>query len=239
MSISSSISRFTTYLKRNGLRATAGRVSLAVRRALFANRMAVFYCDIPAQKPSADLPSFLRVERHQKQGDLSSEDLQQITRVWNPKLAQRNLEERFRLGASLWLIRFEDRLAGYGWTLQGRTVEPHYFSIGPDDEHLFDFHVFPAYRGRGINPSLVNYILSTLAGESQGRAFIEAAEWNQAQLSSLSKTPFRRVGSARKLTFLGKTIVLWTRDSIAETVPKRETNSIVPHPEKRAVNSRV
>ncbi len=32
-------------------------------------------------------------------------------------------------GALLWLIKSEDGLAGYGWTLQGRTIEPHYFPL--------------------------------------------------------------------------------------------------------------
>ena len=149
------------------------------------------------------------MERHRNQTDLSPQDLQEITSFWNPKLARRNIKERFELGASLWLIKLEDQLAGYGWTLQGRTVEPHYFRLGPDDVHLFDFHVFPQYRGRGVNPSLVSYILRSLAAESHGRAFIEAAEWNQAQLASLRRTPFRRLGSARKFTLFRHTMVFW------------------------------
>ena len=76
--------------------------------------------------------------------------------------------------------------------------------------HLFDFHVFPQYRGRGINPFLVTHILESLARVGAGRAFIEAAEWNKAQLSSLTKTPFRRLGMARKLTIFRRTIVLWS-----------------------------
>lgn len=213
MSISSSISRFTVYLKRNGLRATASRVSLAARRALLSNRAALFYCDLSTQSLRAtELPSFLKVERCTKQADLSPQDLQEITSFWNPALAQRNLKERFGLGASLWLIKVEDQLAGYGWTLQGRTVEPHYFRLGPGDVHLFDFHVFPQYRGRGLNPLLVNHILRNLAAETSGRVFIEAAEWNQSQLSSLKKTPFRYLGLASKATILGRTFVCWRRD---------------------------
>ncbi len=119
------------------------------------------------------------------------------------------MKERFDLGASLWLIRSQDKLAGYGWTLRGRTVEPHYFSIGRDDVHLFDFHVFPQFRGQGMNPFLVIYILCSLASEGAGRAFIEAAEWNQPQLSSLAKTPFRHLGLAKKWTIFGRNVVVW------------------------------
>jgi ribosomal protein S18 acetylase RimI-like enzyme len=96
--------------------------------------------------------------------------------------------------------------------LHGGTVEPHYFPLGWDDVHLFDFHVFPQYRGQGMNPFLVTHILRSLAAEGADRAFIEAAEWNEAQLSSLAKTPFRRLGCARKSTIFGCTIVWWAEN---------------------------
>lgn len=206
---SNPVSRLTAYYKRHGFGATLRRFSVAARRALFAGRSVLFYCDLSALGPAAQMPSGLKVERHRTQADLSSQDLQEITSFWNPDVARRNLNQRFGLGASLWLIRLEDKLAGYGWTLQARTVEPHYFGLGPDDVHLFDFHVFPQYRGRKINPSLVGYILHALAQECRGRAFIEAAEWNQPQLASLRNTPFRCMGFARKSTIFGYTSVWW------------------------------
>jgi hypothetical protein len=73
--------------------------------------------------------------------------------------------------------------------------------------HLFDFHVISEYRGRGLNPILVRHILQVLADEGVERALIEAAEWNQPQLSSLARTPFRRMGLARKWRLWGRTIV--------------------------------
>lgn len=217
MAISTSIARLGTYYKRRGLAATARRAGLAVRRALFSGRNVLFHCDLATQKkPAADLPSFLRVERKRSSSELSPEDLEAMTSFWNPRLAHRNMKERFALGASLWLIKSHDKLAGYGWTLQGRTVEPHYFPLGQDDLHLFDFNVFPQYRGRGINPSLVTHILGSLAADCAGRAFIEAGEWNHAQLLSLSKTPFSRIGWARKLTILGHTFVCWAEKAEIE-----------------------
>jgi ribosomal protein S18 acetylase RimI-like enzyme len=217
MDISTSISRFADYLRRNGLLATLRRASLAVRRSLLSSRSVLFYCDLSGQISPAEglpsflegLPSFLKVERKTNPADIDPRDLQEMTSFWNPKLAHRNIAERFEQAASLWLIKSHDKLAGYGWTLQGRTIEPHYFPLGPDDVHLFDFYVFPQYRGRGINPLLVNQILLSLVADCQNRAFIEAAEWNQAQLSSLAKTSFRRLGWASKLMVFGRTIVWW------------------------------
>ncbi len=213
MGVSTSLSRFAEYYRRHGFWPTIRRVGLAVKRSLFSNRSVLFYCDLAKlTSPPAGLPSFLKVERKKSAAEISPEDLLEMASFWNPKLAQRNMKERFGKGASLWLIRSYDQLAGYGWTLRGGTIEPHYFPLGQNDVHLFDFHVFPQYRGRGMNPFLVAHILRSLATEAAGRAFIEAAEWNQAQLSSLTKTPFRLLGMARKLTIFGRTIVCWAEN---------------------------
>jgi ribosomal protein S18 acetylase RimI-like enzyme len=235
MEISASISRLASYYKRHGLSATLRRFSLAATRTLFSSRMVLFYCDLSTvSAPTSEMPSSLKVERHRDQSDISPQDLQEITSFWNPDLARRNINHRFEVGASLWLIRLEDKLAGYGWTLQGCTVEPHYFRLGPEDVHLFDFHVFPQYRGRGLNPLLVTYILGSLATECQGRAFIEAAEWNQRQLASLHRTPFRDLGSARKCTLLWHTMVCWDENKAA----KRQKEILVKNSPRATADSK-
>ena len=136
------------------------------------------------------------------------------------------IKERFELGASLWLIKVEDNLAGYGWTLQGRTVEPHYFPLAADDVQFLDFHVFPKYRGRALDWFLMTHILHRLAAEGRARAFGEAAEWNQASLSSFAMTPFRRLGWARKFTILRHTIVCWDQKQPVEYKREFEKQSI-------------
>lgn len=221
MSISDSISRLTNYLQRHGLIATMSRAVLAVKRTLFSRRMVVFYYDLAATQPEAplNLPDSLHVERVASYAGLSQPDFQEITGFWNSELAQRNIRERFEKGASLWLIKSDEKLAGYGWTLQGSTIEPYYFPLAQDDVHLFDFHVFPQYRGCGINPLLVTHILRRFAASRAGRAFIEAAEWNQAQLSSLQKTPFRRLGMVRTVALFGQTFSCWSEMKAAE--PKK------------------
>lgn len=213
MGISSSLSRLNSYYARHGFVGTIRRAALGATRALFSGRSVLFYCDLVTQvAPPADLPSFLKVERKRSSTELGPEDLQGMTSVWHPKLAERNMKERFDLGASLWLIKSHDKLAGYGWTLQGGTVEPHYFPLGPDDVQFLDFHVFPKHRGRAIDWFLVTQILHTLAGEGLARAFGEAGEWNRVSISSFKMTPFRRLGVAKKWTVFGLTIVCWNKD---------------------------
>lgn len=230
MNISTSVARFVDFYRRNGLRATVRRVQLALRRTLFSGSSVLFYCDLPTlTSPAPELPGSLKVERHRTQADLSPQDFGQITSFWNPKLASRNIRERFGLGASLWLIRYEDKLAGYGWTLQGRTVEPHYFPLGPDDVQFLDFHVFPKYRGRGMDWFLMTHILHQLAGEGRARAFGEAAEWNKASLSSFGMTPFRRLGFGKKFTLGGYAIVYWSGQMKSEENHLLEKSPVVAH----------
>lgn len=213
MGIVNSISRLTEYYKRHGFGATIRRASLAVKRALFSSRMVVFYCDLAKQSTApVNIPSSLRVERVRSYAELSQQDLQEMASFWNPKQAERNIRERFEKGASLWLIKSGNKLAGYGWTLQGRTIAPYYFLLGEDDIQLFDFYVFPKFRGRAMHWLLTAYILQTLAAEGRARAFADTGEWNQAQLSSFKMTPFRRLGLVRSFTIMGHTFVSWVEN---------------------------
>jgi Acetyltransferase (GNAT) family len=216
MAISNSISRLAAYYARHGFAATLRRGRLAVRRALFASRMVVFYCDLGNQTAAQiNIPNSVKVERLRSYPELSPQDLQEMTSFWNPQQAYRNIRERFEQQASLWLIKSGDRLAGYGWTLQGRTIAPYYFLLGEEDVQLFDFYVFPKFRGRAMHWLLTTYVLQTLASEGGARAFADTGEWNQAQLASFKMTPFRRLGLVRSFTILGHTFVSWVENEPA------------------------
>src|SRR5579863_9030441 len=115
MSISTSVSRFAEYLRRHGLRATVNRAVLAGKRSLFENRMAVFYCDLDERRMrTVNMPKSFAIRRINSLAELGIERFGEITASWNPKIADRNVRERFARGASLWLVECEGRLAGYG-----------------------------------------------------------------------------------------------------------------------------
>jgi len=210
MGVSDSISRLADYYRRHGLGATMRRARLAGKRALFAGRMVVFYCDLDERRlRPVSIPKTFAVQRVKALTELSAENLQEMTSFWNPELVNRNIRERFEKGASLWLVESEDRLAGYGWTLEGQTIAPYYFPLGPDDVQLFDFYVFPRFRGRAIHWLLTSHILHTLAAEGRSRAFADTGEWNQAQLASFKMTPFRSLGFVRTYKVFGQVHTCW------------------------------
>lgn len=207
-----SIGRCLHFARRHGVHATLNRMGVSFQRFRTGNRQVLFYCDLDLGGTILpDGPSHGKVERKYGVTELDADDLQRILEAWNPTIARRQLSERFAQGASLWLFKWEGRLAGFGWSIIGRTMEPHFFPLSANDAHLFDYFVFPEFRGRRINPALVNHILGRLAAERRCRAFIEAAEWNAPQLSSLVRTPFRRLGWARKWQVFGQTLVAWSR----------------------------
>jgi hypothetical protein len=209
--ISSSINRVREYFKRHGFAETVQRAGVAASRALFANRMVVYCCDLTIMpvKP-VNIPESMSIERVGKEGELGAKDREAITSFWNPDLAQRNVQERFQKGASLWLIRSGETLAGYGWTIQGQPISPYYFPILPGDVQFFDFLVFPKFRGRAIQWLLTAHILKALKDEGASRAFADTHEWNQAQLASFKMTAFRPIGMARTVTLFGRSFGGWS-----------------------------
>jgi ribosomal protein S18 acetylase RimI-like enzyme len=210
MGINSSISRLTEYFTRHGFAATFRRAASEVQRALSASGMIVFYCDLAKQNAiPTNLPDSLRVERVCSHAELSAEDLQAMTSFWNPRQARRNIEERFAKGASLWLVWSGGRLAGYSWTLRGSTIAPYYFPMAEDDVQLFDFYVFPKFRGRAILWFLIMVVLRALKEEGASRVFGDVAEWNQPSLAFYRTVPFQRLGRVKQSTIFGRTYFSW------------------------------
>lgn len=205
------LGRFAHYARRHGLTATLWRILVGTGRTLRGTRLILFGCDLGSlEAAEVARPTGRTIERKSAVTDLDPEDLARVENVGYAKVVRRQISKRFAQGASLWLCRVESQVAAYGWTLTGQTMVPHFFPLCPGDVHLFDFYVFPEFRGQRLNPSLVMQILKTLAAESKGRAFIEAAEWNAPQLHSVAKMPFQKLGYARKYCFFGRTIVIWS-----------------------------
>ena len=207
MNPTSAMARLRHYHRRHGMHGTLQRIKVAFQRAASTGQMALYSCDLPVTGAPAPLGS---LERKRNYAALGTEEANRIASHWNSEAMQKIIVERFAANAELWLLRLDANLAAYGWTLRGKSIEPHFFPIQPQDVHLFDFFVFPEFRGRHLNPSLIWQILDQVGREGLKRAFIEAAVWNRPQLSSLAKTPFKKVGVARKFCLGKSTLILWS-----------------------------
>lgn len=202
--------RLWLYYQRRGIRATGRRCVESLRRWSYLGRTVLYVCPLPVAPPRTHnhLESSTRIQNVQA-SQLSTTDFETIANAWNPSVTAQHIAERFAAGAELWLARIEGALAGFGWSIKGATIVPNYVPLQPNEVHLFDFFVFPNFRGRGVNPALVDAILCELAEHNIARAYIECAAWNAPQLRSLEKTPFLVYGEATKVEFLGRTVVIW------------------------------
>ena len=111
--------------------------------------------------------------------------------------------------------------AGYSWTIRGRTIASYYFPMAHDDVQLFDFYIFPRFRGRAILWFLITYILDYLRDEGAARVFGDVAEWNHASISFYQTVPFHRLGVVRSFTIFGHTFVSWGAND-----PRRQVQAI-------------
>jgi ribosomal protein S18 acetylase RimI-like enzyme len=200
------IQRLASYYRRHGFRSTGARVMTALHRLAYLGRMVLFSCPLPASAHPMD--GSIQIETSDGT-NLPSEDYAHLLGEGNPTSQAKLIAERFAAGSEVWLAKVEGRLAGFGWTVVGRTIEPHYFELKPDEAHLYDFFVLPEFRGRRINVMLVTHILTVLGSRSIRQAHIECAAWNRAQIHSLSKTAFRRYAEVTKITVQGRTTVIW------------------------------
>ena len=186
------------------------RIKTGLSRISYAGKNVLFVCELPvAPDEKRFAAGFL--ERKSSLSALASDDLERLVSLADSSASRQRVNERFAAQAELWLIRCQGIIAAFGWTIKGKTIEPHFLPLTSRDVHLFDFFVFPEFRGRGLNPSLVSQILQAVSRENLSRAFIEAAAWNNPQLSSLAKTPFHRIGAARKFQLGKSLVVIWSQ----------------------------
>jgi hypothetical protein len=222
------VTRITEYYRRHGIVSTVRRALVQAKRSVFASGMVVFYCDLSEQAGTLKMPGSAAVERVRTFAELKPEHLQEMTSFWNPKQALRNIEERLGKGATLWLITSGGHLAGYGWTIQGSPIAPYYFPLGSQDVQLFDFYVFPKFRGRAMHWLITTYILRTLAAEGSGRAYADTGEWNEAQLAAFKMTPFRPLGMVRTFTMFGRMFTRWSEYTPVAQPKKQRTSEAKP-----------
>src|SRR3989442_1357854 len=127
MHLPDSISRFLQYGRRHGFGGNLRRIGRAFRHVLRGNRQVLFYCDLATfTSPEFERLGDATVEKKGAEDELDPKELLMIVNAWNPEITRRQLSERFGQGASLWLLKSEEKLAGYGWTITGRTMEAHF-----------------------------------------------------------------------------------------------------------------
>ncbi|HXT37863.1 MAG TPA: GNAT family N-acetyltransferase [Chloroflexota bacterium] len=89
-----------------------------------------------------------------------------------------------------------DTIAGYGWVQYGRVRIPDLrlaFSLPKHQVYIWDCVTLPAYRGHGIFPGLLRYLLELLRRQGIEQVWAAIAPGNLASQRAFAKAGFRLV----------------------------------------------
>lgn len=157
------------------------------------------------------MPQNFAVECRKNFGEILKDEIETLIHYGGERIIRYELKNRFGKGAYLWLMKVDRKAVGMVWTIRQKTLKPYYWPLTPNDVHLFDNEVFRDYRGQGINPFLINYVVFELKQKGFVRAFIETNEINKPEIRSLSKTFFAELGRAKRLHLPGQNITIWSK----------------------------
>jgi GNAT superfamily N-acetyltransferase len=114
---------------------------------------------------------------------------------------------RFRNGDKCYVAVVGGRLAGYGWSAAGRafimTEIDQALPVAADECLLYDFFVFPQWRGRGYYGVLLRSIRSLNAHK---RHWIFAQTGNTASIRGIQSAGFVHAFRLGRRVLLGRTV---------------------------------
>jgi hypothetical protein len=154
-----------------------------VTNQLFHNRLVIYWLDLNrGEFGEYAVPENCRVERFDKNTGMPERLFKRIAEHYPEELQREYVQKRFDKGAYLWCLKNDTEDIGYLWSIEGRSMKPHYyFPLMARDLHLDDGFIFPAYRGQGMFSILNYHIFRHYRNEGFHRVYEEIAEWNLAQ----------------------------------------------------------
>jgi GNAT superfamily N-acetyltransferase len=233
MQLSDRYIRAKKYFRKHGLIRSVSRVFTLAMHQMFFKRQIVFWLDLCSwtTDPRSCDESYSVAEICERV-ELPETFHARLEQEHAEELIDKNLRRRFEAGATLWCLTQSDVFLGYTWTIPCKTMRPYFFPLTARDVHIFDNYVFPAYRGNRLNSLLMGHVLEALKTAGFQRAYIETGEWNKAELRSLNRIGFIRLGCGKKSARQRKSVVTWwpsqgtvPRQASAEAPSKRRPDS--------------
>ena len=215
MSIRSIYLKYLFYYKKHGLLKLFRLACARIWRKLFQNRWVMFYFDCTESLANDfNFPENLIVERYYKMEDIPKKDMERLIMIKGKEIVFPFFKKYFRLGAILWLAKLNGEVVGLNWSVIGGFEGFHCFPMTSKDAVILASEVFPNYRGRGINPAMNKRIVFELKKEGITRVFINCEVWNKANLRSIPKVGFKKLGILHTLRIPGGYITFWYKRSL-------------------------
>jgi len=109
------------------------------------------------------------------------------------ELMQRELADH----GVMWMALFDGKLAGFLWSRKGKFIPRWFVPLAEDDLQFFAASTFDEFRGRGIAPALMRYIMQHEMN-GRGTAYVDCAQWNKPAARFFEKAGFTRIATMKR-----------------------------------------
>ena len=205
------LKRFMNYYQKNGILRTFCRLFTKPYQSLFKSKIVLIYAT-PGEVDDTVLilPPGINIECKKTYDEALQPEMKKVINHWEKENMMDIVIERFDKGAILWILKLDDDIAGFSWSITGKTIIPWYIPLTPHDAYVLDTAIFEEYRGRGLHPPLANYILGMLKKQGATRSVAEIGTWNKAALSIKEKSYYRKFSEVRKYRVFDRNITIWS-----------------------------
>ena len=183
--------RIVRFVRRRGLVAIPGTLITHTWRSLFANYHLCFSMSGESFKQSQFVPG-LKIVRCDNEGEIAPDHLEQIFVEEGPESISQ-LRQNFTQCGILWLGLIDQSVVAYQFSRRGCNTTRYLVNLRPEDLVIYATMTFAKWRGRGINPAMMQYIVEKeLAG--RGTAYVNCKGWNKASIRGILKAGFKPLG---------------------------------------------
>ncbi len=172
----------------------AWRRALWFYRRRFQNRCHVFVHRGPFPPEHRDDCAFHRFDRF----DDVPQDVRDAVVAYRDASQLEMDAKEIRDGATMWGASCDGVLASVVFTRRGRDFRRWFLPLRPDDVVVFRLRTYPAFRGRGLAPSLMRQALHEYMQEGND-AYIDCRVYNKPSIRSITKTGFQRIATMKPI----------------------------------------
>ncbi len=208
------IKKIVWYCKTYGVTQLVAQGATRLRHSLLPYPTLLFVADCPQPgKTITSFPENVSVTHYKRIQDIPADDFAEFaSRKGGGDILTNLLKKHLTDDAQLWLIKKDEVLAGYHFTMMGEKGPSPTFPFFPRtgrEPVLFAGEVFPGFRGRSIGPTLIKHTLSQLGRDGATHAYCGTFTWNTPSIRCLQKTDFYLLGRARHFKLFGRHVVVW------------------------------
>lgn len=141
--------------------------------------------------PVIEIPDY-KVEYFSTWASISNSLQKELSQ--NRNCLKRDAEKLFEQGGKIWIGQLHGRLATIGWSRQGSMIHSWFFPLAPAWYVISHCVTLPEFRGLGLYPAMLSYIVHILCSQGVERFLIDCNDWNLPSIRGIEKAGFQKIG---------------------------------------------